>query len=106
MLHGIKGARVETIGERIVQEPVRGDGELPIVALLESQARQGPEIVGVAHNAPLLLEYFPIARASAVAMRGFETFTEIRLNPIVVEKRIVDVEQKDRGARRAHSNTP
>ena len=95
MLHRIKGPGVEAIRERIVHEPVGGDGKLPIVAIFESQARKSSEIVGIAHSAPLLLKYLPISRAGAVAMGGFKTFAEVRLDPVVVEQRIVDVEQKD-----------
>src|SRR5208282_3726083 len=95
MLHRIKGPGVEAIRERVVHEPVRGDGKLPIVAIFESQAREGSEIVGIAHSAPLLLKYLPISHGGAVAMGSFKTFAEVRLDPVVVEQRIVDVEQKD-----------
>src|SRR5271168_2112592 len=106
MLHGIKGPGVEPVRERVVHEPVRGDGKLPIVAIFESQAREGSEIVGIAHSAPLLLKYLPISHGGAVAMGGFKTFAEVRLDPVVVEQRIVDVEQKDGVDRSAHGDVP
>jgi hypothetical protein len=35
-------------------------------------------------------------------MGGFKTFAEVRLDPVVIEERIVDVEQKDGIKRCAH----
>ena len=39
-------------------------------------------------------------------MDGLQTFAEIRLNPVVVDERIVDVEQKDGAVRSAHRDVP
>ena len=99
MFHNIEGLRIDAIGERIVHEPVGGAEDSRIVRLFEPQALERAEIVGVANRAPLLLEDLPVARARAIAMRGLQPFSKVVLNPVVVEERIVDVEQKDRVSR-------
>ena len=39
-------------------------------------------------------------------MSGLKTLAKVRLNPVVVEERIVDVEQKDGIKRCVHSDVP
>src|SRR3984885_13445631 len=76
MLHGIKGAGGEAIRERVANSP------------------------------PLPLKYLPIPHGGAVAVGGLKTLAEVRLDPVVVEQRIVDVEQKDGADRSAHGDVP
>ena len=98
-LHRLERVRIEAIGERIVQEPIGGAEDRGIVRVFEPQALERAEIVHVAQCAHSSSNDLPVARAGAIAMRGSEPLSKVLPNPVVVEKRVVDVEQKD-GARR------
>ena len=67
-------------------------------------ALQRTEIIGVAKFVDQLLQDFPVsvARGGPVTLR--QMFAEMGLNPIVVEQRVVDVEQKDDAGFVGHRN--
>ena len=98
--------RIEAIGERIVQEPVGGAEDPEIVRVFKPQALKRAEIVHIAQFVPQLVHDFPITRAGAIAVGGLQPFSKVLPNSVVVEERIVDVEQKDGVDRCIHSDVP
>ena len=71
-----------------------------------SQALERAEIIGVAQFAAQLFENLPVARAGALAVGALKLLSQVVLKPVVIEKRVVDVEQKDRLGRGAHGDVP
>ena len=66
-----------------------------IVRVFEPQALERAEIVHVAQFAPELVHDFPVTRASAIAVGGSQPFSKVLPKSVVVEERVVDVEQED-----------
>ena len=75
-----------------------------IVRVLQSAALQSAEIIDVAEHAAQLLENLPIARACPIAMGALQLSAQLVLKTIVVEQRIVDVEEKDDIGRGVHGD--
>ena len=106
MFHRVERMRIKAIGERIVQEPVGSAEDREIVRVFEPQALQRAEIVHIAQFVPQLVHDLPITRANTIAMRGSQPFPEVIPKSVVVEERIVDVEQKDGVSGCIHSVSP
>jgi hypothetical protein len=75
----VEGVRIKAIGERILNEPVGGLKERGIVPVLQSQALQRAEIIGVTKRAPQLLENLPVASACQIAVGELQPFSQIVL---------------------------
>ena len=56
---------------------------------------QGAEVVGVAELVPELLEQLPVVAAAVLADLGVEVRAQVGGDAVVVEQRVVDVEQED-----------
>src|SRR6516162_3333385 len=70
--------------------------------VFEPVAFQRPEVVGVSELAPELLEDFPIPIARGCPVGLLEVLAQMGLHAIIVDKRVVDVEQEDDFGRFAH----
>ena len=109
----VERARIEPLGERIVdeearhrQQPVRGRAARLDVGAV---ALQRAEVVGVAELAAQRLELDPVAIGARDAELAHEVLAQVGDDAVVVEQRVVDVEQEDdvvRLRRRASSAGP
>ena len=100
--HHVQCPRIEAIGEGIIDQPTRHSQHLRSMQILRPVTLQRAEVIGVAELAPQLFENLPIAIAGGGAVGLFEVFAQMRLHPIVVDERVVDVEQEDDVGRLAH----
>ncbi len=97
----VERARVETLRERVLEE-VLADGEQPRVPRVGlPPLLDGTEVVAVAelHEAPLLDR--PVRGACVRPVLAVEVALEILADAVVVEERVVDVDEEGRG-RPAH----
>ena len=97
MPHRIERAAVQPVGERVIHQPVRYPQQPRVVQLLQPVALERAEIVGIAEFAAQLLENLPVPVARGRPMLDAQMNVEVGLHAIVVEQRVVDVEQERRG---------
>ena len=71
--------------------------------MLDAKALQGSEIVAVAEFREQILQDSPIAIAGVASVGAFEMILQILLYAVVVEQRIVDVDQEDDRIKPCHS---
>ena len=90
---GLHRTGVEAIGEGVLEEEFRELEELRIAQVLEPVALQRAQVVGVAELGPELFEDRPVALRRGRAGQLVEVVVELRLDDVVVEERVVDVEQ-------------
>ena len=95
MLHRVQRAAVQPVGEWIVHQPVRDAEQSRIVHVLEPVAFQRAQIVGVAQFVAQFLEDLPVSLACGGAVLDADMHIQIGLHAIVVQQRVVDVEQED-----------
>jgi hypothetical protein len=107
MCHDRERARVETFGERIVEQEVR-HLQQPVVAVAVvidrvAIALQRAEVVDVTELGAELLEDRPVALGARSTEFALEMLPQVGDDPVVVEQRVVDIEQEDDArARDAH----
>src|ERR1700761_1221838 len=106
MVHGVEGMRIEAIGERIIQEPVRGAKDLEVAWLFKPQALECAEIVHIAELSPKLIHDLPVTSAGLSSVSSLQPFSKVGANPVVIEKRIVNIEQENGIASRGHFPYP
>ena len=95
MLHRIERPGIEPVGERIVDQPVRHPQQPRIVHLLQPIALERAEIVGIAEFAAQLFEDLPVAVCAPPSpCSTLDVHVQIGLDAIIVEQRVVDVEQE------------
>ena len=95
MVENVERAREEPVRERIRDEEVRDVEDAQVARALDAVALQGAEVVGVAELGPQLLEDRPVVGAAVGADLGVEVPAQVLGDPIVVEQRVVDVEEED-----------
>ena len=95
MADGVECARVDAVGERVVEEIERDAEHTRLARMLDAIPLQRAEIVRVTELGPELLEDLPIALLTLDAERVDQMTAEILDHRVVVEQRVVDVEQKD-----------
>src|SRR5271166_1068821 len=91
----LQRAGIEPLGERIVDQPVRQPEQARFVRDLAAVALERAEIVGVAQGGEPLLEDRPIPVARRCAVSLGQMRLEVVLDAIVVDQRVVHVEQED-----------
>src|SRR5207253_9689654 len=84
----------EPLPERVVDQEERHAQQQRIVEVLQAIALQGAEIVGVSELGAQLLEDRPVAVAAGAAELALQIGAEIGLHGVVVEERVVHVEQE------------
>ena len=92
-----QGAGVEDFGERVVDQPEREGQQLHFVRVFDSVLLQCPQVVAVAERVEQAFEDRPIAVARAGAEFAFDILFDVGLNAVVVEQRVVDVDEEDDG---------
>src|SRR3954462_12508517 len=91
---GVECARVDAFGERIVDEKRRHEEQARIVVQLEPVALQCPEVIDVPQLHAQRLEDLTVTVAARSAERLLQMILQVAEYPVVVEKRVVDVEEK------------
>jgi hypothetical protein len=95
VVHGVQGARIQAIGERVVDEPARHAQHHRVMHRLASIPLQGAQVVNVTEFASQLFENLKVPVAGRHAACAFQVLPGIGLNAIIVDERVVDIEQKD-----------
>src|SRR4030095_7306633 len=101
-LQDVERSRVEAIGEGIVDEERRHRGEVDVPRVLAPVVLQRPEIVAIAELHEQRLEDRPVPVAGYGTEFPLEMALEVVLHPIVVEERVVHVDEEGEGRRRRH----
>jgi hypothetical protein len=86
-------------GERIIDQIRRHEEQARILGRLHTVALQRAEIIGITELGAQLLENRKIALAAGHAELARQVRAQIRLHRIVVEERIVAIEQEHRVGR-------
>ena len=89
----VERPRVQPVHEGIVQQEDRHAEHLRIARMLDAVALERAEVVGVAELGPELLEDVPVALLAVVAEHVGHVPPEVALDRVVVEQRVVHVEQ-------------
>src|SRR5215475_12403128 len=71
--------------------------------VLSPVALQRAEVIGISEFASELFKKFPVSIARRGAVALFEVLTQMRLHAIVVDQRVIHVEEEDDVGRLAHS---
>src|SRR5438128_1628187 len=90
---------VETIGKRVIDEIRRHRHEVHVVGVLGPVALQRAEIVAIPELDEQRLEDRPVPVTRRGAELTLEMALEVVLNAIVVQQRVVDVDQENDGSR-------
>ena len=93
-LDDVERAWIEAVRERVVQQERREHEHVGIARVLDPVALQRAQVVGVAELGAQRLEDRPVALLQHGPDRAREVTLEIGGDPIVVEQRVVDVEQE------------
>jgi hypothetical protein len=88
----VECARVDAVGERIVDEEARDLEQARLARVGEAEALERAEVVGVPELRAQLLEELPVALLALLAEGLGEMRAEVAGNSVVVEQRVVDVE--------------
>ena len=94
----IQRLRIKTIGEWIVHEKGGHAEEARIVGMLQPVPLERAEVVGVAELRPQVLEDRPVTITIRLTEFPLQVAGQILRHPIVVQQRVVDVEQEDHPA--------
>src|SRR6185437_1083055 len=105
-LQHCEGARVEPLGERVIDEKGRHGQQLYLARVFVPVALERADIVAITQLREQILQDRPIALAGGSAKSAIEMLLEILLDPIVVEERVVYVEEEDDRMRRCHAALP
>ena len=95
MFHRVERAGIKTLREGIVDQPIGHPEDSRIVQIVEPVTFERAEIVGIAEFRPQRLEDRPVAVAGVRAEGRCEMRAEVVLDPVIVQQRVVDVEQED-----------
>ena len=93
--NGIDSTRIEAIGKAVIGKPSGHPQHAGIVHRLQAIELQRPEIIDIALCDAQLLEDRPIAVARSLPVLVRHVRPQIGLHPIVVDQRVVDIEQND-----------
>src|SRR6476646_7392758 len=85
----------QSTGERIVDEVGRHRQKLYFTGMLGAKALQGSQIVAVAKFGKEILQELPIAIAGVAPVGAFKVILQILLYAIIVEQRVVNIDQED-----------
>jgi hypothetical protein len=93
----VERARVQPVRERIVHQERGHREEVDVERVLDAVALQRAEVVAVAELRHQVLEDRPVAVARAGAVFPLEVAPDVVLDEVVVEQRVVDVDEEDGG---------
>ena len=95
VLDHVERVREEAVGERVVEEERRHREQVRVARVLDPVALQRAEVVGVAELLAQLLEDLPVALLPLVADLALEVAPHVGDDVVVVDQRVVDVEERD-----------
>ena len=90
----VERAREEPVGERIVDQERRDGEQVRVARVLDAVALQRAEVVGVAELGAQRFEDRPVALLALGADLAREVALQVGGDAVVVEQRVVDVEQE------------
>jgi hypothetical protein len=100
VLEDVESAGIEPLSEGVFDEEM-GDGEqMQVVWVIDAVLLQSAEVVGVADLGAQLFEQGPVALSAFRADVMFEMIAEVAGHGVVVEKRVVDIEEEGDGSGR------
>jgi hypothetical protein len=102
VLHGVQRAGIKTVSERIIDQPARHPQHLRAMQRFDPVALQCAQVVDVSKLLPQFFKNVPVAvaRGGPVCLR--QMLLQIGLHAVVVDQRVVDVEQEDDTGRLGH----
>lgn len=95
VFEGVERVRIEAVGEGIIDEEVGDDEQARVAGICDAVALERAEVVGVTEFGAQLLEEGPIVLRAFGADFAFEVAFEVGGDAVVVEQRVVHVEQED-----------
>src|SRR5882724_9552808 len=93
----VERSRIEAIGERVVDQVRRHRHEVQVLRVLGPVALERAEVVAIAELDEERLENRPVPLTTRGAELPLEMALEVVLNPVVVQQRVVHVDQEDDG---------
>src|SRR5215472_5719621 len=106
MLDHVERVGVKPRGERIVDHEVGNGEQSGVAGILNSILLQSAQIVGVAELRPQLLEDVPIALLPLWSDLLLQVPLKVGGDAVVVEERVVHVEQEDQAVVGRHECAP
>jgi len=91
----------KTLGERIIDEKIRYAQQMRGARMFGPIALQSAKIIRIAKLASKLFENLPVCSRSRAAYFADEMAWQIRCNSIVIEQRVVYIEQENNASRRS-----
>jgi len=95
VIDGIERAREEPVRKRIGDKEVRDREDAEVDRVRISVALQRAQIVGIPELLTQLLEELPVPATGLLPHIGVEMPTQVVCNAVVVEQRVVDIEEHD-----------
>ena len=102
VLHRVQRARIKTVGERIIDQPARHPQHFRAMQRFDPVALQCAQVVDVSELVPQFFKNVPVAVARGGPVCLCQMFLQIGLHAVVVDERVVDVEQEDNTGRSGH----
>src|SRR5215470_11738398 len=93
VLERIERAREEPVRERIIDEVGRDRKQVRLARMLHAVALESAEVVGISELSAELLEYLPVLLLPPLTDFPGEVKFQVRSDPVVVDQRVVDVEE-------------
>jgi hypothetical protein len=91
----LERSRVEPVGEGVIDQERGQREEVGIARVLEAVALERSQVIGVAQLPAQILEQSPVALLPLRADLLVQELLEVLGDPVVVEERVVDVEEED-----------
>ena len=101
-----RASGIQPVGERVVHEEGGHRQQLDLARVLDAVALEGAEIVAIAQLREQILQDPPIAIARGDAIGPLEMVLQVLLDAVVVEQRVVDVDEEDDRMRQCHAALP
>src|SRR5579884_4152232 len=105
-LQHLEGAREQPVGERIIDQERGHRQQLDLARMFDPVTLEGSDIVAIAQLREQILEDPPVALAGGAAKDALQMVLQILLYPIVVEQRIVHINEEDDRVRKRHAASP
>jgi len=102
VLQHVERAREEAIGEGIVHQEGRNGEQAGIAGIHHPVPLEGTKVVGVAELRPQLLEDLEIVVRAPGTDLAYQVALEVHNDTVVVEQRVVHVQEEDHGMARGH----
>jgi len=90
----------------VIGQEKRNLQEVRIARILRPVALQSAEIIGVAELRTQFFEYRPVAFPALGAERLREVAAQVGSDPIIINERVIDIEQEHDGCQLIHGTLP